>query len=54
MATQKSFTIKIPHELWLFVKKTAADKDTTMNNLLIELVKKAKERQDKKSIDSKS
>ena len=44
----KCFTFRLSKEDWYFLKQTCLDKDTTMNELLRDFVKKTKARQDKR------
>lgn len=42
----KTFNIRIPKETWLFLKKTAAFKETSMADLIVQCVNKYKNKFD--------
>ena len=46
---RKTFNIRIPHLLWVFLKTKAMKENTTMNQLLINSVEKMKN--NKKSVE---
>jgi hypothetical protein len=50
MSEIKTFNIRLPRELWAFLKKRAAEKDTSMGEILIKSVRKMKDKHDKKSL----
>jgi hypothetical protein len=45
----KKFNVKLPYELWIFLKKSAVDQDVSMNKIIIDLITKLKN--SKKRID---
>ena len=48
MTEIKSFNVKIPKELWAFLKKRSVDVNTSMNSILTILLMKEKEKIEKK------
>lgn len=40
MTNIKAFNIRLPKEMWIFIKKKAIDREMSINQLLIELIKK--------------
>lgn len=52
MSEHKSFNVKIPRDLWLFLKRKAADEDTSMAQLIFKAVEKMKKNHDKKLLTS--
>ena len=42
----KTFNIRIPKETWLFLKKTAIFKETSMADLIVQCVNKYKDKVD--------
>lgn len=45
---EKAFSVRMPKEIWAFLKMDAANKETTMNNIIIGCVKKYMEKVDRK------
>lgn len=48
----KSFNVKIPKELWAFLKKRSVDVDSSMNAIIESMVRKLKEKQEKRLTDN--
>ena len=48
MTESKAFLIRIPKDLWLFLKKKSAQKEMSMNQILMECLTKYKEKSKKK------
>lgn len=48
MSTIKSFNVKIPTELWSFLKKDSVECEKTMTLIITELLKKYKDKKEKK------
>lgn len=46
----KAFNIRIPRDLWIFLKKMAAENDTSMNSYILEKLLLAKQRYEKKEL----
>ena len=46
--TIKTFNIRIPKDLWVFLSKKSIDRELSMNKMLIELIKKYKNKCEKK------
>jgi len=46
----KSFNMRMTRELWLFLKKVAAENDTSMNSYILSVLMKSKEKHDKKEL----
>lgn len=44
----KAMTLRMPRELWVFLKKKAIDQDTSINDLINSRLKKFKENCDNK------
>lgn len=42
MEDLKTFNIRVPTELWAFLKKRSVDKQVPMNSILVSLLKKYK------------
>jgi hypothetical protein len=47
MIETKAFSVKIPKELWAFLKKRSVDTDMSMNEIIEHLLRKAKEKHEK-------
>lgn len=47
MASIKTFNIRIPKELWAFIKKKSIEKEKTMNSMIIELIENFKKKCEK-------
>lgn len=47
MSGVKSFNVKIPTELWAFLKKESVNLEKPMNGILIDLLKKYKKKKEK-------
>lgn len=45
----KTFNMKMPKELWMFLKRTAADKEVSMTEIVNTCVEKYKKRLDSKT-----
>lgn len=39
----KSFNVRIPHSLWIAIKKEAIDREVSLNQIVIECLQKYKE-----------
>lgn len=50
MSNIKSFNVRLPRELWAFLKKRAVEQDTSMGEILIKSLKKLKEKYEKKDL----
>jgi hypothetical protein len=48
MAEIKAFNVKVPKELWAYLKKRSVDCDMSMNDIVNSLLRKYKERNEKK------
>lgn len=48
MSGVKSFNVKIPTELWAFLKKDSVECEKPMNGIITDLLKKYKEKREKK------
>lgn len=48
MSDDKTFNVKLPRDLWIFLKRKAADEDTSMAKLILKSVEKLKKNADKK------
>lgn len=48
MAGVKSFNVKIPAELWAFLKKDSVECEKPMNGIITDLLKKYKEKKEKR------
>jgi predicted DNA-binding protein len=46
----KTFNIRVPKDLWVFMKHLSAQKEKPMNVILVEMIEKAKNKADKKMI----
>jgi hypothetical protein len=46
----KSLNIRLPREVWIFLKKISAENDTSMNSYIIERLLAAKQRYEKKEL----
>lgn len=44
----KTFNVRMPKDLWAFLKKKGVDRETSLNNIIIDLAKKYKEKREKK------
>lgn len=44
----KSFNVKLPLELWSFLKKDSVECEKPMNGIITDLLKKYKEKREKK------
>lgn len=48
MTEVKCFNVKIPVDLWSFLKKESVNLEKPMNGIIIDLLKKYKEKREKK------
>ncbi len=48
----KSFNMRIPRDLWIFLKKISAENDTSMNSYILDHLLKAKQKYEKKDLTS--
>lgn len=46
----KSFNMRIPRDLWIFLKKISAENDTSMNSYILEHLLRAKQKHEKKDL----
>lgn len=49
---QKAFTMRIPKDLWFFLKTSAMMQDVSMSKLVVEWLQKYKRPNHKKSVDN--
>jgi predicted DNA-binding ribbon-helix-helix protein len=42
MSELKIFNIRLEKELWTFLKKKAVDRETTLNEMMVEMIRKYK------------
>jgi hypothetical protein len=49
--TTKAFQMRMPKDIWLFLKKTAADQERSMMDIILTCVEKYKKRCEKKLTD---
>ena len=47
----KAFNVRIPRDVWAFVKKKAVDRETSFNLIIVELLTKYKKKCEKKVDD---
>ena len=47
-ALDKSFNIRLPKDLWVFLKKLSADQETSMNEIVITLIKRHRKNVEKR------
>ncbi|CAB4133944.1 hypothetical protein UFOVP265_31 [uncultured Caudovirales phage] len=52
MPKQKAFSVRLPYEIWSFIKKRAIDQDTSMNDLMVECLIKLKIKSENKLTDN--
>ncbi len=48
MAEIKHFNMRVPKDIWLFLKNAAAEQDTSMMEIIMEQIKKYKKNYEKK------
>lgn len=48
----KTFNMRIPRDIWLFLKKTSADQDISMTEIIVRCVDKYKKRLESKLTES--
>jgi hypothetical protein len=48
MKDLKSFNVRVPKELWAFLKKRSVDCDIPMNAMIISMIRKEKDKLDRK------
>lgn len=46
----KAFNMRMSRDLWLFLKKMAAENETSMNSYILSMLLKSKERHEKKEL----
>jgi predicted HicB family RNase H-like nuclease len=44
----KTFNIRIPRELWVFLKKSSVDQDRSMNEIIVSCIEKLKKKKENK------
>lgn len=49
MSELKPFQVRLPRESWLFLRRKSIDIDASMNDIIIQLVRKYKEKCENKS-----
>jgi predicted HicB family RNase H-like nuclease len=54
MEKQKAFNVRMSHELWYFLRKTAFDQERPMNDIVITLLNKYKKYLEKKLTEDDS
>jgi hypothetical protein len=52
MKDMKTFNVKIPKELWVFLKRKAADEERSMADIILKSVEKMKRKYDKEVLTS--
>lgn len=53
MADIKNFLVRMPKDLWLFLKKYSAENEVSMIEVIIMLITKFKERKEGKKLDDR-
>lgn len=48
MKNEKPFQIRVPKDIWVFLKKNSVDLEKSMNSIIIERLKKYKKSYEKK------
>ncbi len=52
MKNTKPFQVRLPRDIWVFLKKKSVDRELSMNNMILECLTKYKNKCEKKLTDS--
>lgn len=52
MQEMKAFQMRVPKDIWLFLKHEAAEKETSMVEIILSCVRKYKKNEEKKLTDT--